>query len=77
LFIKNNPENNLEEEEEEEGHTTAVTVSDTLPAKILTSMGRVPPSRIVENRRPFYDVAWTSCRRRWGRWNRWIAAIQR
>jgi len=29
LFIKNIPENNLEEEEEQ-GHTTAVTVSDTL-----------------------------------------------
>jgi len=28
LFIKNIPENNLEEEEQ--GHTTAVTVSDTL-----------------------------------------------
>jgi len=29
LFIKNIPENNLEEEEEQ-GHTTAVTVFDTL-----------------------------------------------
>jgi len=29
LFIKNIPENNLEEEEQQ-GHTTAVTVSDTL-----------------------------------------------
>ena len=29
MFIKNIPENNLEEEEEQ-GHTTAVTVSDTL-----------------------------------------------
>jgi len=29
LFIKNIHENNLEEEEEQ-GHTTAVTVSDTL-----------------------------------------------
>ena len=28
MFIKNIPENNLEEEEQ--GHTTAVTVSDTL-----------------------------------------------
>ena len=35
MFIKNIPENNLEEEEQ--GHTTAVTVSDTLAELVVKS----------------------------------------
>jgi len=48
----------------------------------LTCMVSYPPKfrrrwdlsdhpEIVESRRPFYDVVRTSCRRPWGRWNRW------